>query len=265
VKRVILLDADIPIFKYAAVNQADIKWDDDCETVSIVPPFEMVADQLDAELASLKADLNADRLIVCLSEPDREKNWRKAILPSYKDNRKATKSPIYRQALSDYLEVNYECFKRPTLEGDDVMGILATSPDIVKGKKVIVSIDKDMQTIPTRTYKGSENWLFNPSKDKKPRKVTEEQADWFWMYQTITGDTTDHYKGLPGRGDKFARQLLGEPGEGYLDLWWSLVLDAYEQKGLTMDDALVQARVARICRAEDYDFDTKEVIPWLST
>jgi DNA polymerase-1 len=40
------------------------------------------------------------------------------------------------------------------------------------------------------------------------------------------------------------------------------VVAAFESKGLTEEDALVQARVARICRASDYDFKTKEVKLW---
>jgi len=269
-RRVILLDADIPIFRYSAVNQRDIVWSEGDESVAVNPPFEMVADQVDAHIEELADTLEADRIIICLSEPVREKNWRKGILPTYKDNRKDTKSPEYRQKLSDYLEEHYECYKKPTLEGDDVMGILATNPDIVKGKKVIVSQDKDMKTIPTRIFKGkSVNWLFNPDKDKKPRKVTESEADWFWMMQTLMGDTTDGYSGCPWVGEKKARDALGEPQDGHLSLWWDLVVDTYENAtrkgenlGLGIEDALVQARVARICRAEDYDFNKQEAIPW---
>ena len=37
---------------------------------------------------------------------------------------------------------------------------------------------------------------------------------------------------------------------------------AFEKKGLTESDALVQARVARILRASDYDFAAKKPILW---
>ena len=39
-------------------------------------------------------------------------------------------------------------------------------------------------------------------------------------------------------------------------------MEAFEKKGLTEDDALLQARVARILRASDYDFKKKEPIMW---
>jgi DNA polymerase-1 len=39
-------------------------------------------------------------------------------------------------------------------------------------------------------------------------------------------------------------------------------VEAYAKKNLTADDALVQARVARILRHTDYNFKTKEPILW---
>jgi len=89
------------------------------------------------------------------------------------------------------------------------------------------------------------------------------------MMQTLMGDTTDGYSGCPWVGEKKARDALGEPQDGHLSLWWDLVVDTYENAtrkgenlGLGIEDALVQARVARICRAEDYDFNKQEAIPW---
>jgi DNA polymerase-1 len=40
------------------------------------------------------------------------------------------------------------------------------------------------------------------------------------------------------------------------------VTSAYASAGLSEDVALMNARVARICRADDYDFTKKEVILW---
>ena len=39
-------------------------------------------------------------------------------------------------------------------------------------------------------------------------------------------------------------------------------LESYEKAGFGEEEALTQARVARICRAEDYDLETKKVILW---
>jgi DNA polymerase-1 len=37
--------------------------------------------------------------------------------------------------------------------------------------------------------------------------------------------------------------------------YWEAIVEAYESKGFTEEDALVQARVARILRKDDWDFD----------
>jgi DNA polymerase-1 len=146
------------------------------------------------------------------------------------------------------LATHYDTFQRPYLEADDVMGILSTS-NIIKGKKIIVSEDKDMKTIP--------GWLFNPRKDaEEANLISAEEADYWFYYQTLVGDSTDNYKGCPGIGPVKAEKILMEESS------WDAVLYTYLCKGLTEQDAITQARVARICRASDYDFTHKQPIPW---
>lgn len=82
------------------------------------------------------------------------------------------------------------------------------------------------------------------------------------MYQTLVGDTVDGYSGCKGIGDKTARKILGEVGEHSLSEMWQAVINTYKSKGYTEDDALLNARMARILRAEDYDFKNKEVKLW---
>ena len=45
-------------------------------------------------------------------------------------------------------------------------------------------------------------------------------------------------------------------------MMWKLVKNSYEKMGYTEEDALRNARMARILRAEDYDFKKKEVKLW---
>jgi len=145
------------------------------------------------------------------------------------------------------MEGVWESYQRPGLEGDDILGILATHPKAIRGQKIIVSIDKDMKTIP--------GYVWNPDKDDEPIFYSTEEADYWHLYQTLTGDTTDGYPGLPGCGPKGAEKVLEDPS-------WEAVVAAYEKKGLTEEDALVQARCARILRATDYDYAKKEVKLW---
>ena len=242
----LLIDTDIVAYKCASVNQTDYDWGDG--VTSRVVNRDKAFDQALTVIEDLLTELKADKAIVCLTDKD---NFRHGVLPSYKGNRKGVEKPELLQEIKDYLAANYESYTRPTLEADDVMGILSTHPKLILGKKIIVSEDKDMKTIP--------GWLYNPRKDKKPYRVTKEAADRYHLYQTLIGDATDGYKGCPGIGPKKGEAVLdgAEPHE-----WWDAVVETYESKGLTEEDALVQARVARILRAVDYDFKNKEVILW---
>jgi hypothetical protein len=59
-----------------------------------------------------------------------------------------------------------------------------------------------------------------------------------------------------------AKVILNETGIDFGKSYWEAVVAAFEKAKLTEADALVQAQVARICRASDYDFKTKKVKLW---
>ena len=44
--------------------------------------------------------------------------------------------------------------------------------------------------------------------------------------------------------------------------YWQSVVETYEENKLTEEDALVQARVAKILKKKDYNFKLKKVILW---
>ena len=68
----------------------------------------------------------------------------------------------------------------------------------------------------------------------------------------------DGYKGVPGIGAKGAEKLLAE-AQGKE---WEVIRGAYEKAGLTEEDALRNARLARILRPNEYNFTIKEPILW---
>lgn len=245
----ILLDTDIVAYKFASAAQEVHKWDEDCISVDITMSDEEIIRRTVEYIEGIQDALSASKVIVCLTD---KVNFRKSVLPSYKGNRQQEK-PVKLQWLKDMLANMYPSFIRPTLEADDVMGILSTHPKIVPGRRVIVSEDKDMKTIP--------GWLFNPAKDTKARLISEPEADWWHMYQTLVGDTTDGYKGCPKIGDVKARGIL-DACVADATPYWPAVVDTYVSKGLTESEAVVQARCARILRHTDYDFKRKEVKLW---
>ena len=74
----------------------------------------------------------------------------------------------------------------------------------------MVSIDKDMQTIPGR--------LYNPNKsDLGTRTISVDDAGLFWVKQALTGDQIDHYTGFPGIGHKLADEIFMPIHEANLD------------------------------------------------
>lgn len=275
IKTTLLIDADIVAFQFASTHQENHDWGDGVVTKTVADMAD-VTPKIDAKLADWKARWKADELIVCLSCPHDE-NFRMGVLPTYKGKRDYDNRPVLLTPIKEYLASAYRTYARPTLEADDVMGILSTHPTLVPGRKVIVSEDKDMKTIP--------GWLWNPAKDKKPWKVSEEEADWWHLLQTVKGDSTDCYDGAPGYGEDAYRTVVDEglkfepfehvfsrgPRKGTSETrWqkvpsesrWESVVSIFAKAGLTEEDALVQARVARICRASDYDFKDKKVKLW---
>ena len=82
------------------------------------------------------------------------------------------------------------------------------------------------------------------------------------MYQTLIGDTVDGYYGCKGIGEKRAKKILGEVGEKSLAEMWKAVKETFVKGGMTEEEALLNARMARILHFEDYDFKKKEAILW---
>ncbi len=262
-KRTLLIDTDIVAYQIASACQhtsIDLSTGIETHEADEAEAFRTLA----KVIKGLERTLESSRTIMCLTDPC---NFRKAILPSYKANRKDITKPVLLGALRAHVHDTYETFQRPGLEADDVMGILQTVgdvPGLIEGERVIVSEDKDMKQIP--------GFLFNPGKPQLGVVYTGPNgADYVHLYQTLIGDTTDNYKGCPRIGPKKAEVILapwftqGEnrhPDPEWRELAWLSVVSAFEAKGLTEEDALVQSQVARICRSEDYDFLNKQPILW---
>lgn len=250
--RTLLIDADVVAYKAASSVEKAIEWD---------PPYwtwhanlDEAQDAFTQQIETYMTALKADRYELCLTSS--EDNFRKAILPTYKGHRISVKKPLVLKAMREWL-VGEGAYLKPGLEGDDCMGILATkrvSHGNVKQERIIVSIDKDMKSVPGLYCRDLETGVV---------EITEAEADRWHMMQTLTGDTTDGYGGCPGIGPKKAEAILDAPGnrEG-IELWWPRVVMAFEKAKLSEAEALVQARVARILRACDYDFTNKRPILW---
>jgi DNA polymerase-1 len=257
-----LIDGDIVVYQSAAKAETTTDWGDD--TIAITGSKSETRESIDCIVADLKNVCSADRVVLVFSDGS---NFRKKVYPPYKSNRVGKRKPVTYQYGRDYSDEKYECISRPNLEADDVLGILATT--VAKGfagDKVVCSIDKDMKTFPCSLY----NWR-HP--EEGIAVIDVDHADHAFHMQILMGDSTDGYPGCPGVGPVKAERLLEDCWvlppektgvEPYFDKLtaWLTIVEAYEKKGLTGEDAIVQARMARILRAEDFNFSTREPILW---
>jgi DNA polymerase-1 len=236
----LLIDGDIYLYRAAAAAEEEIDWGDDIWSLST--DLKEAKDIFKYTMDDFLSRFDTDNYILCLSDKD---NFRKAIDPTYKGHRKKTRKPVGHRALVDWAIENYNTFSKPGLEADDCMGIMSTKPDTPTS--LIISDDKDMQTIPGNLYRPSA---------KEHHVITEGAADLFFMKQVLMGDPADGYPGCPGIGFKKAADLLGSRPD------WSVVVSAYRKQNLSEDHAIQQARLARILRWSDWDDEKQQPILW---
>jgi 5'-3' exonuclease len=234
----LLIDADYIVYKCCASAETEIDWGDD--VIMVTSRFSEALKLVENELFSIAECLGCfDDSILFFSD---SVNFRKTIDPDYKGHRNRKKPCGYKRVIAA-LKESYPVVILPSLEADDAMGIYATK----ENGHIICSPDKDMRQIPGDLF------------DMKEGVVTidKEEADQWHLIQTLAGDQTDGYSGVPGIGIKRAVTLFEK--EGYS---WDTVLKAFESKDLDEDVAIRNARLAKILRAENYDLETKTVIPW---
>lgn len=276
----LILDADYLVFQALSAAEIETRWDDNVWTLETDhnKAWQILRGSIEAIVGKRKAWANS-KIVMCFTDAH---NWRKDVLPTYKANRKATRKPTgYLKFVEEVMAVeDWNSFLREGLEGDDCMGILGTKPQLVGCKTAtLVSCDKDFNTIPCEFF-----WLTTG----EIKQISEEDADRWHMLQTIMGDMTDGYSGIKGMGKETALAFLDEPYKWVQyahefksgarkgtsearwkkipmdeeDTLWDCMVSLAAKAGMTEDELLVQAQVARILRATDYDFKSKKPILW---
>lgn len=125
-----------------------------------------------------------------------ENNYRLAISPSYKANRKDMEKPKHYNLLKERFITHWEAKISLGMEADDSLGIRQTE---LRGKGIVCSIDKDLLQLP-----GSH---FNFVKQEF-REVEEFEGRHLFYLSVLTGDVTDNIKGIYGVGTKKAEKFL---------------------------------------------------------
>ena len=223
----LLIDADYIVYKSCAAAEYDIDYGND--VIVVGSKFSEAYANTIRDINRVRSNFFDSEVILFFSDSI---NFRKRVDPAYKGHRNRKKPCGYKRVINN-LHDDYKVIIMPELEADDAMGVYATSNDDC----IICSPDKDMKQIPGQLYNMDE--MFTITK----------QDGWQWfLIQTLAGDQTDGYSGAPGFGVKTSAKFFGD--NGYT---WNSVLDAFIQKGLTEEDALKNARLAKILTAEDYN------------
>ena len=233
----LLIDADFIVYKCCAACETEIDYGED--VIFVTSNFSDAYNAVKKEVEKIKSAFGGFASPILFFSDS--KNFRKKIYPDYKGHRNRKKPCGYKRVIRN-LRIEYDVIVMPELEADDAMGIYATQHP----GNVVVSPDKDMKQIAGKLYD------LETSKD-----ITAEEGARWHLIQTLAGDQTDGYSGVPGIGVKRAETLFNK--EGYS---WSTVVKAFEDKGLTETDALTNARLARILTIDDYDTKRQEPKLW---
>jgi len=231
------IDADFFAYRACQAAETELDWGDDL--ITIASNFKQVLDVFEGEIRILKTRFDTSTVTLYFSD---SKNFRKSIDPDYKGKRTKRKPVGYKRLLK-WCAKHYKTVRYDNLEADDALGLEC---HLDPSDFVLVSPDKDMKQIACRLFNGEQEMV-----------ITPEEADrWFWM-QCLTGDPVDGYKGVPGIGAKGADKILSKAEDS-----WQAIVEAYEKAGLTIEDAIRNARLARILRPGEYNSTTKEPILW---
>lgn len=235
--KTLLVDGDIVAYKAAAIAETPIDWGDGLWTLHAHEKD--VIGSIEEFMSKIIEESSCSEVITCLSGANL---YRKEIAPYYKLNRSNVRKPMLLNFAKKYLSDKYNGKIEDKLEADDLLGILGSK----NSNTVIWSLDKDLLTVPAHHLVHG-----------KVVEVDEKQADYNFFYQTLVGDATDNYKGCPTIGDKKANKILQQEGAT-----WETVVKTYAKNNLSEMVALENARLARILRNGEYNFETKEVKLW---
>jgi len=280
-KGILVMDGDWLVFQAMSAAEYDASWEEEIwmRCCDHAKAREILFESIKSYASRKKAWAGAP-IILAFTDGV---NWRKELVePTYKENRAVTKKPVgYFEFLEElFKNEDYLCVLEPRLEGDDCMGIIGSNPSQFNSKKaVLVSCDKDFKTIPDCDF------LWCTTGNILTQDM--ETADYWHMFQTIKGDITDGYGGIPGWGDTAADFLADpfftEPEVSILksgknkgqevtkwvkrdredrDLWECMVSIA-AKAGMSESELIKQAQMARILRHTDYCLETKEITLWM--
>lgn len=201
-----------------------------------------------------------DRLVFCwdygLPGDKPKPNWRKAIFPEYKANRKHEEKdiqgmyatlPRLREALDG---LGYWNFGLPGLEADDLIGILSSqeSAFIVSSDQDLYQLLEGLKVLIVHPKKGDGGYV-TLSQNVVEAKHGISISKWP-HYLALGGDKSDCIKAMPGVGPKTALKMVHFGALPYLE--WQRQPLLFQQKfpraGGCWDKVMAAYQVALIPR-----------------
>jgi DNA polymerase-1 len=250
----LLVDGDALAYRVAAATERETEWAPGEITLST--SLSAAKEGIELHLRRWREHLNAGAVKMALS--DTPWTFRMDVYKPYKAHRKDVRKPLGLKALRQYLMDEHNGVILPGLEADDLMGLWMTDPKKHQSDGVIVSWDKDMRAVPGRF------WV--PGTEEVEER-DEMAANIMWMAQALSGDAADGYPGCKNIGVVRAKRIIEaaveDASEANLEVMWDAVKAEYLKKSQSYEDALVNARLARILRHGDYDLKEKKVRLWM--
>lgn len=243
-----LIDADSLLYKVGFAIEDKVVWNETEASLGLEEPdvdyftdIEQCKKTFAQQVDNILFATDCDSELLVLSG---EGNFRLDLPSSYKENRKESRKPLGYSELREWVEATYSTHAPDGMEADDyVVYMKTTHPE----DYILCAIDKDVlnQTVGTH---------YNYGRDCEV-EVDEWEAIKFAYYQTLTGDTSDGYKGVVGIGPKKAEKILADC-ETEEELW-KAVVDTYESRGQTEEEALWTMRLANM-----HQYNGSEIVLW---
>ena len=146
-------------------------------------------------------------------------NFRKQLTDTYKANRINAPRPPYLKQLKEALVKDWQAILIDGLEADDVIAQYKEELDNKKEKSIILSIDKDLNTIPGNHFNVRKNDLYH---------LSHLNAEYNFFTQLLIGDPGDNVKGVGRVGPETAKKILA--GKKTREERWNAVKEVWKEK-----------------------------------
>lgn len=164
-------------------------------------------EKFDETVENLTAEAFADEWVGALGG---DTNFREFVFPDYKQSVTRKKSRDKRQDwfpdLKDWISEKPNVIRTEWCEADDYLAQWSSELRNAGIDCIVVTSDKDLLTVPGKIYSPAAKKYFGAEGNLK--SISEKEAFWFFCFQMLMGDSTDHIPGIPGTGPVKAGKLL---------------------------------------------------------